>query len=83
MGGNFGNTKGNFKRSKSNKDSRLYGRPGQIKRSGNKETYIGPDGRAVREIHYTDHGNAKNHTNPHEHIIRWNKDGTPSFKKKE
>ena len=79
--GNFGRTKGSFKRSKSKKDGHLYGKPGQIKRSGYKETQIGSDGRATKEIHHTDHGNAKNHTNPHEHIIRWDKDGNPIFEK--
>jgi hypothetical protein len=80
--GNFGRTKGSFKRSKSNKDSHLYGKPGQIKRSGYKETHIGLDGRATKEIHYSDHGNPKNHTNPHEHNIRWDKNGNPIFKTK-
>lgn len=58
-GGNFGNTKGSFERSRSYKDRHLYGKPGQIKRSGYKETHIGPDGRATKEIHHTDHGNTK------------------------
>lgn len=80
MGGNFGKTKGSFKRSKSAKDKHLYGRPGQIKKSGYKETYIGADGRATKEIHYTDHGNAKHHTNPHEHIIYWDENGNPIFR---
>ena len=79
-GGNFGRTKG--RTSKSKKDGHLYGKPGQIKRSGYKETYIGPDGRATKEIHHTDHGNPKNHTNPHEHIIRWDEKGNPIFNKK-
>lgn len=81
-GGDFGNTKGSFKQSKSKKDSHLYGKPGQKKKSGYKETYIGPDGRAAREIHYTDHGNPKRHTNPHEHTIRWDDDGNPIFERK-
>ena len=80
--GNFGSTRGSFIQSKSNKNAHLYGKPGQIKRSGYKETYIGNDGRAIREIHYTDHGNPKNHANPHEHIILWDKDGHPTFKRK-
>ena len=33
-GGNFGNTNGH--RSRSSKDSHLYGKPGQIRRSGYK-----------------------------------------------
>ncbi len=81
-GGNFGRTKGSIRRSKSNRNSHLYGKPGQVKKSGYKETYIGTDGRATKEIHYTDHGNSKHHTNPHEHIIRWDKDGNPLFGKK-
>lgn len=81
-GGNFGNTKGGLKRSKSNKDSHLHGKPGQIKRNGYKETHIGSDGRATKEIHYTDHGNPKYHSNPHEHHIYWDKYGNPIFKRK-
>ena len=80
-GGNFGKTKGNIKHSKSKKDSHLYGRPGEIKRSGYKESHIGKDGRASEEIHYTDHGNPKIHTNPHKHIINWDVNGNPIFKK--
>lgn len=82
IGGNFGNTRGSFKRSKSNKDGRLYGKPGQIKRNGYKETHIGQEGRASKEIHYTDHGNPKQHSNPHVHIIHWDKNGNPIFKRK-
>lgn len=55
-------------------DQRLVGTPGEIKvtytRQGEKfETLIGDDGMAVKEIHYTDHGNPNIHTNPHGHII--------------
>ena len=63
----------------SNKDSRLNGKPGEIKKEGNKETHIGIDGRADKERHHTDHGNPKYHTNPHDHDISWNENGTPSF----
>lgn len=79
-GGNFGNTKGR-ERSRSNKDSRFYGKPGQIKRDGYKETYIGSDGRAIKEIHYSDHGNSKYHKNPHEHLILWDENNNPVFVK--
>ena len=80
-GGNFGNTRGSSNKSKSNKDSRLYGKPKQVNRTGYKETHIGPDGRANKEIHYTDHGNPKHHTNPHTHTIRWDSNGNPIFEK--
>lgn len=80
--GNFGSTYGSQK-SISIKDSRLHGHPGQIKKDGYKETYIGRDGRAIREKHYTDHGNPKQHDNPHEHIITWDENGNPIFKKVE
>jgi hypothetical protein len=64
---------------KNNKDSRLKGNPGDINREGNKETKIGPDGRASQERHYSDHGNPARHTNPHDHDINWNKNGDPNF----
>lgn len=79
IGGNFGNTNGSAKKSNSIKNNHLYGEPGQINKNGYKETYIGKDGRAYKEIHHTDHGNPKNHTNPHEHTIHWGKDGKPTF----
>lgn len=78
--GNFGKTFGSFKRSISKNVKHLYGRPGQIKKSGYKKTYIGPNGRAIKEVHYTDHGNPKWHHNPHEHIIRWENEN-PIFEK--
>ncbi len=78
-GGNFGNTKGRTG-SKSKKDSHLFGKPGQVKKSGYKETHIGSDGRASYEKHNTDHGNPKYHTNPHYHKIEWDKNGNPIFK---
>lgn len=80
-GGNFGKTKGNLKQSKSKKDARFYGNPGEKKQTGYKETYIGKDGRANREVHHTDHGNPKRHSNPHEHIIHWDSNGNPIFDK--
>ena len=80
-GGNFGNTQGSISNSNSQKDSHLYGNPGQINRSGYKETHIGKDGRAFKEIHHTNHGNPKHHTNPHEHIIHWSSKGNPIFEK--
>ena len=79
MGGGFGSgfrgTKG------SHKDARLYGKPGQVNRDGSSETLIGPDGRAFRERHHTDHGYPKDHTNPHDHVIEWGNDGNPIFEK--
>ena len=78
--GDFGRTRGSFKKSNSKKDNRFRGKPGEIKRDGYKETYIGNDGRAIKEKHYTDHGNPKHHTNPHEHDIEWDNEGNPIFK---
>lgn len=75
----FGNTKGS--RSSSNDSGRLYGEPNTINISDYKETYIGLDGRVYKEIHNTDHGNPKHHTNPHEHIISWSEEGNPIFSK--
>ncbi len=79
IGGNFGNTNGSAKTSNSRKNKHLYGKPGQINKSGYKETHIGKDGRAFKEIHHTDHGFPKYHTNPHEHIIKWDSKGNPVF----
>lgn len=81
MGTGFGKTLGSFRTSKSSKDNHLYGKPGQVKKHGYKETHIGPDGRAIKEIHHTDHNRPKYHTNPHEHIIEWSPEGHPIFKK--
>jgi len=66
-------------KSSNEKDSRLKGEPGEIKKSKNKETHIGPNGRADRERHWSDHGNPKKHTIPHDHNISWNSDGDPNF----
>lgn len=72
-------------------DERFLGKPGEIKDtfiSTGKGGYwvstkIGPDGKAVGERHYTDHGNHGIHTIPHDHIIDWNvpKPGIPNFMK--
>lgn len=58
------------------KDSRLSGTPGEIKvtysKKGEKtETLIGDDGMAIKEIHYSTHGNGDIHNNPHGHIITY------------
>jgi RHS repeat-associated protein len=63
----------------SDKDSRLKGNPGDINTQGTSETEIGPDGRAIRERHNTDHGNPKIHSNPHDHNIDWTPEGKPIF----
>lgn len=57
-------------------DERLIGEPGDINRTtdrnGNlRETEIGADRRAVRERHYSDHGNSSKHSIPHDHDITW------------
>ena len=80
-GGGFGGTKGSGKWNPSEKDKRLYGKPGEVKREGYKETTIGKDGRATKETHHTDHGQPKQHTNPHEHKIDWGKNDKPIFGK--
>ena len=58
------------------KDGRLSGIPGEIKvtysKKGEKtETLIGDDGMAIKEIHYSTHGNGDIHNNPHGHIITY------------
>ena len=58
-------------------DKRFVGSPGSINRTvdahGNlRETKIGEDGRAIRERHYSTHGNPKKHSVPHDHEITWN-----------
>ena len=71
-------------------DERLLGEPNTIVRShhnGKKGGYdrdiqYGDDGRAIRERYYTDHGSPKIHTDPHDHIIKWDeKTGKPNFVK--
>ena len=81
MGGGAGSGFSGTKGSRKGKDSHLYGKPGQVKRNGYKETTIGKDGRATRERHHTDHGYPKQHTNPHDHKIDWDSQGHPKFKK--
>jgi hypothetical protein len=54
-------------------DKRFLGKPGEVKREGNKETKIGDDGKAIKERHNTDHGTPNKHTNPHDHDIDWSK----------
>lgn len=58
------------------KGSRPSGTPGEIKvtysQKGEKtETLIGDDGMAIKEIHYSTHGNGDIHDNPHGHIITY------------
>lgn len=81
-------------------DERFLGRPGEIKKttihtskgSYEVETKIGPDGKATKERHKTDHGKPWFHTDPHDHEIDWSQgfphpkpptnypDGEPDFK---
>ena len=66
---------GEWKPAKSD-DERFLGKPGDINRTtdrnGNsRETKIGPDGKATRERHHTDHGAPDKHSNPHDHDIDW------------
>jgi hypothetical protein len=49
------------------------------KKTGEIKTrrFYGPDGKAVRDVDYTNHGNAKEHPEwPHEDFFKWNDDGT-------
>lgn len=87
MGSAYG---GDWKPTKE-EDKRLLGKPGEIKNTlilTSKGGYwvstkIGSNGEAVRERHYTDHGNPGIHTIPHDHSIDWNapKPGIPNFVK--
>ena len=57
-------------------DGRFLGEPGSINRTTDRngdlrETKIGANGRAVKERHYSDHGNPKQHSIPHDHNILW------------
>ena len=56
-------------------DARFLGEPGEIKtiyKNGYRvDVKIGEDGRAVVERHYTDHNEPWAHTDPHDHVIRW------------
>ena len=63
---------------KKEEDERFVGKPGEIKsttkRSGQVvKTKIGKDGYAVKERHYTNHGNPSQHSDVHDHNINWNK----------
>lgn len=77
--GDFGNTLG--QKTNSKQKNRLFGKPGEIITAGNVKTKIGADGRAIKERHFTDHGNPKYHSNPHDHEIVWSENGNPIFTK--
>ena len=70
---------------KDEESKRFFGKPGEIKRTfiptkkGGYwvDTKIGKDGKATKERQYTDHGNSKNHSNPHDNTIEWDKNGKP------
>ena len=61
------------------KDARLKGNPGEVNKEGYKETKIGPDGKATKERHWTDHRKPHKHTNPHDHDISWDQNDNPVF----
>lgn len=44
-----------------------------------KERWYGPDGRAIKDRHHTDHNNPKHHTNPHDHDWDWSDPGRPKL----
>ena len=57
-------------------DKRLVGKPGEIKESFNRKgdkylTKIGKNGYAIKERHFSNHGNGSKHSNPHDHKIDW------------
>ena len=83
-------------------DARFIGEPGEVKQTVMKngviyETKIGEDGRAIMERHHTDHNQPWAHSNPHDHMIKWDNpsgfpdpqsptnywDDVPEFKRKE
>ncbi|MBQ6818076.1 MAG: DUF4417 domain-containing protein [Clostridia bacterium] len=84
MGSAFG---GEWKPKKP-EDERFLGEPGEIKITilTNKkeqyraETIIGSNRKAEYELHFTDHLRPNTHTNPHKHVINWDK-GFPYFEK--
>lgn len=82
----MGSAYGGKWRPKKEEDERLWGTPGEIKETYIKGyrilTKIGKDGRAVRERHCTDHNRPKFHSNPHDHLIAWDKNNdSPIFHK--
>jgi len=96
MGSAYG---GEWKPAKA-EDERFLGKPGEIKKTQapgkrggyRRETKIGPDGKAIRERHHTDHLQPGKHSSPHDHEIDWSQgfprlgdainypDGAPEFK---
>ena len=73
--GNEYNNKPSSNHKTTNKNPGLKGEPNSsvdiYDKNGNLVTrrWFGPDGEAVRDIHYTNHGNPKTHPEvPHEHI---------------
>lgn len=62
-------------------DQRLIGPPNSTSTSGYKQTHIANNGKADYERHNTDHGNPREHSNPHDHIIDWS-NGYPDFRSK-
>jgi len=64
-------------------DERFLGKPGDIINSTagkgyERDTWIGEDGRAFMERHYTDHNQPWAHSDPHDHLVPWDADrGNP------
>ena len=61
-------------------DERFLGEPEEVKKtmctnkknvSYERQTHIGKDGKADVERHFSDHGNPKSHSIPHDHKIDW------------
>lgn len=74
----MGSAYGGAWRPKKKADERFLGKPGEVKttytqKGEKRETHIGPDGRADRERHHSDHHQPDKHSNPHDHEIDWSK----------
>ena len=102
MGGGGERTRSGNWKPKKDDDKRFLGKPNSTKRTHkdakkggyDRDTKIGPDGRATKERHYTDHFSPAKHSNPHDHEINWDDttgapkpdppinypDGAPEFK---
>lgn len=82
----MGDSHGGKWKPKKEEDKRLQGQPNSYGEYINSKGEIflqkyDSEGRAVLERHLTDHGFPKHHSNPHDHIIDWQK-GFPDFETK-
>ncbi len=82
----MGDSHGGKWKPKKEEDKRLQGQPNSYGEYINSKGEVflqkyDSEGRAVLERHLTDHGFPKHHSNPHDHIIDWQK-GFPDFETK-